>query len=81
MTTTISISLNIPQGYGIAKLTQQLTEYAQRLIAEEPPLQDEAERIVLSQEMVSDAMCAEKDYREGKCVAMDGLKERVARWL
>lgn len=33
MTTTISIPLNIPQGYGVDKLTRQLTEYAERLVA------------------------------------------------
>ena len=33
MTTSINISLNIPPDYGVARLTQQLTEYAQRLVA------------------------------------------------
>lgn len=37
MTTTISIPLNIPQGYGVDKLTRQLTEYAERLVARRTP--------------------------------------------
>ena len=81
MTTTISIPLNIPQGYRVAKLTQRLTEYAQRLIAEDSLLQDDTDEIVLSQEMVSAVKQAEQDYREGKCVTNDAFNQRFAKWL
>jgi len=81
MTTTINISLNIPQGYGVAKLTQRLTEYAHRLVAEDILLQDETDKIVLSPEMVSAAGQAEQDYKDGKCVTMDDLNTRFAKWL
>ena len=33
MTRTISISLNVPETYGVEELTQQLTEYGEKLIA------------------------------------------------
>ena len=81
MTTTINISLNIPQGYGVAKLTQKLTEYAQRLIAEDSLLQDDTDEIVLSPEMVSAVKQAEQDYREGRCVTKDALNQRFSKWL
>jgi hypothetical protein len=81
MTTTINISVNIPQGYGITKLTQQLTEYAHRLVAEESFLQSESDDIILSEEMVAAAKQAEQDYREGKCVGMEDFNRRVAKWL
>ena len=81
MITTISIPLNIPPGYGVAKLTQQLTEYAQRLVAEDPLWQDETDKIVLSPEMVSAARQAEQDYRDGKCVTKDVLNQRFEKWL
>jgi hypothetical protein len=35
MTTTIDISLNVPPHYEVERLKQQLTDYANRLIAEE----------------------------------------------
>ena len=81
MTTTISIPLNIPQGYRVAKLTQRLTEYAQRLIAEDSLLQDDTDEIVLSQEMVSAVKQAAQDYRDGKCVTKDAFNQRFAKWL
>jgi hypothetical protein len=33
MTRTINISLNVPETYGVEELTQQLTEYGEKLIA------------------------------------------------
>ena len=81
MTTTISIPLNIPQGYRVAKLTQRLTEYAQQLIAEDSLLQDDTDEIVLSQEMVSAVKQAAQDYRDGKCVTKDAFNQRFAKWL
>lgn len=44
MTTTINIPLNIPKGYGVAKLTPLLTEYAQKLVTEDIALQDETDK-------------------------------------
>jgi len=35
MATTIDISLNVPPHYEVERLKQQLTDYANRLIAEE----------------------------------------------
>lgn len=81
MTTIISIPLNIPQGYGVAKLTQKLTEYAQRIIAEDSLGGDETDEIALSHEMVSAVKQAEQDYREGKCVTKDAFNQRFAKWL
>ena len=80
MTTTINISLDVPHDYGIAKLTRQLTEYAQRLVAEETSLH-EADRIVLSEKMISAAKMAEQQYEEGQCVGVDGFNQRFAKWL
>ena len=81
MTTIISIPLNIPQGYGVAKLTQKLTEYSQRIIAEDSLGGDETDEIALSHEMVSAVKQAEQDYREGKCVTKDAFNQRFAKWL
>jgi hypothetical protein len=58
-----------------------LTEYAQRLVAEDILLQDETDKIVLSPEMVSAARQAEQEYRDGKCVTIDDLNTRFAKWL
>ena len=37
MTTTINISLNVPESYEVEELTRQLTEYGERLIARRKP--------------------------------------------
>lgn len=37
MTTTINISLNVPETYEVEELTRQLTEYGERLIARQKP--------------------------------------------
>ena len=81
MTTTINISLNMPPDYGVERLTQQLTEYAKRLIGEDSVLQDGTDKVVLSQEMLSAAKQAEQDYRDGKCVGTDEFNRRFEKWL
>lgn len=37
MTTTLNISLNVPEYYKVEELTRQLTEYGERLIARGKP--------------------------------------------
>ena len=37
MTTTLNISLNVPDSYKVEELTRQLTEYGERLIARGKP--------------------------------------------
>ena len=37
MTTTLNISLNVPESYEVEELTRQLTEYGERLIARQKP--------------------------------------------
>ena len=37
MTTTLNISLNVPESFEVEELTRQLTEYGERLIARQKP--------------------------------------------
>ena len=37
MTTTLNISLNVPESFEVEELTRQLTEYGERLIARGKP--------------------------------------------
>ena len=81
MTATINISLNMPQGYSVERLRQQLTEYAQRLIAEDSILHEDSGNIELSPEMIHAAQQAEQDFRAGKCVGIEVLNKRMEKWL
>ena len=79
MTTTIDISLNVPPHYEVERLKQQLTDYANRLIAEESVLCEDV--IALTPEMAAAAKIAEQQFVEGQCVGMSGFNERFSKWL
>jgi len=79
MTTTIDISLNVPPHYKVERLKQQLTDYANRLIAEESVLCEDV--IALTPEMAAAAKIAEQQFVKGQCVGMSGFNERFSKWL
>ncbi|MBQ9284984.1 MAG: hypothetical protein IJ209_01685 [Bacteroidaceae bacterium] len=80
MSTTISISLNVPASYGVEKLKRQLTEYARELIAAERP-QTINDHIILTTEMLLSAQQAEKEYKDGQCMNQQAFNDRFDRWL
>jgi hypothetical protein len=79
MTTTIDISLNVPPHYKVERLKQQLTDYANRLIAEESVLCEDV--IALTPEMAAAAKIAEQQFVKGQCIGMSGFNERFSKWL
>ena len=79
MTTTINLSVNMPQHYGVERLKRQLMEYANRLIAEESVLHDGVVR--LTPEMIEAAEKAEAQYKDGLCVGADEFNRRFEKWL
>lgn len=79
MATTIDISLNVPPHYEVERLKQQLTDYANRLIAEESMLCEDV--ITLTPEMADAAKIAEHQFDKGQCIGMSAFNERFAKWL
>ena len=81
MTTTINISLNMPSTYGVERITRQLTEYAQLLIAQDAQESVIGEHIALTTEMLMAAQKAEVEFKAGQCADMQAFEKRFQKWL